>query len=50
MDLTQLAPATVPGRRRRVLFLARLKDRKIFGLYFLCLSCDAHKLGGILSS
>ena len=50
MDLAQLAPATVPGRRRRVLFLARLKDRKIFGLCFLCLNCDAHKSSGILGS
>ena len=50
MDLTQSTPTTVPVRRRRVLFLARLKDRKIFGLCFLCLSCDTHKLGGILGS
>ena len=50
MDLMQLAPATIPGRRRRVLFFARLKDMKIFGLCFLCLSCDAHKSGGILGS
>ena len=50
MDLTQLAPATVPGWRRSVLFLVWLKDRKIFGLCFLCLSCDAHKSGGILGS
>ena len=50
MDLMQMAPVTIPGRRRRVLFLARLKDMKIFGLCFLCLSCDAHKSGGILGS
>ena len=49
-DLTQSAPATVPDRSRRVLFLARLKDRKIFGLCFLCLSCDAHNLSGIFGS
>ena len=47
-DLTQFVLATIPSRRRRVLFLAQLKDRKIFGLYFLCLSCDAHNSGGIL--
>ena len=50
MDLTQFTPATIPSRRRRVLFLARLKDRKIFGLYFFCLSYDAHKSGSILGS
>ena len=50
MDLAQLAPATVLGRKRRVLFLAWLKDRKIFGLCFLCLSCDAYKSSGILGS
>ena len=46
----QSAPITIPGRSKRVLFLARLKGRKIFGLYFLCLSCDAHNLGGIFGS
>ena len=49
-DLTQFAPAMVPGQRRRVLFIIRLKNRKIFGLCFLCLSCDAHNSSGILGS
>ena len=49
-DLTQSAPPTIPGRSRRVLFLAQLKDRKIFGLCFLCLNCDAHNSGGIFGS
>ena len=39
--------ATVPGRRRRVLFLVRLKNRRILSLYFLCLSCNAHDSSGI---
>ena len=49
-SLTQSTPATVPGWRRRVFFLARLKGGKIFGLCFICLSCDVQDLGGILSS
>ena len=49
-DLTQSAPATVPGQSRRVLFLARLKDRKIFGLCFLCLNCDTHNSSSIFGS
>ena len=48
--LTQSMPTTVPGRRRRVFFLTRLKGRKIFGLCFLCLSCDVQNPGGILGS
>ena len=31
----------VPGRRRRVLFLVRLKNRRILSLCSLCLSCNA---------
>ena len=46
-DLARFALATVPGRRRRILFLVRLKNRRIFNLRFLCLSCNAHDLGGI---
>ena len=49
-SLMQSTLATIPGWRRRVFFLARLKGRKIFGLYFLCLSCDVQDLGGILGS
>ena len=46
-DLTQSALATVPGRRRRAFFLVWLKNRRIFNLRFLCLSCNAHDSGGI---
>ena len=49
-DLARSALATIPGRRRRVLFLVRLKNRKIFSLRFLCLSRNAHDSGGIFSS
>ena len=49
-DLMQFVPATIPGRSRRVLFLAQLKDRKIFDLCFLCLNCDAYNSGGIFGS
>ena len=49
-DLARLALATVLGRRRIVLFLVWLKDRRIFGLCSLCLSCDAHNSGGIFGS
>ena len=49
-SLTQSTSATIPGWRRRVFFLVWLKDRKIFGLCFLCLSCDVQDLGGILGS
>ena len=49
-SLMQSMPATIPGWRRRVFFLARLKGRKIFGLCFLCLSSDIQDLGGILGS
>ena len=47
-SLTQSTPATVPNRRMRVFFLARLKGRKIFGLSFLCLSCDIQDPSDIL--
>ena len=49
-DLARSALATVPGRRRRILFLVRLKNRKISNHHFLCLSCNAHDLGSIFSS
>ena len=49
-SLTQSTPATVPGWRMGVFFLAQLKGRKIFGLCFLCLSYDVQDLGGILGS
>ena len=39
--------ATVPSRRRRVLFLVRLKNKRIFSLHSLCLSCNAHDSGSI---
>ena len=46
-NLARSALATVPGRRRRVLFLVWLKNRRIFRLYSLCLSCNAYDSGGI---
>ena len=46
-NLARSTLATVPGRRRRVLFLVRLKNRRIFSLCSLCLSCNAHDSGGI---
>ena len=49
-SLMQSTLAMVPGRRRRVFFLALLEGRKIFGLCFLCLNCDVQDLGGILGS
>ena len=49
-DLIQSALATVPSRRRRVLFLVRLKKRKIFSLRFLCLNSNAHDSGGSFCS
>ena len=49
-SLMQSTPASIPDWRRRVFLLARLKGRKIFGLCFLCLSCDAQDLGDILGS
>ena len=49
-DLARSALATVPGRRRRILFLVRLKNRKISNHHFLCLSCNAHDSGGIFCS
>ena len=46
-NLARSALATVPGRRRKVLFLVRLKNQRIFSLCSLCLSCNAHDSGGI---
>ena len=47
-NLAQFALATVLGRRRKVLFLVRLKNKRVFSPSSLCLSCNAHDLGGIL--
>ena len=46
-NLARYALATVPGRRRRVFFLVRLKNRRILSLCSLCLSCNAYDSGGI---
>ena len=46
-NLARSALATVPRWRRRVFFLVRLKNRRIFSLCSLCLSYNAHDLGGI---
>ena len=47
-NLVRFALATVLGRRRKVLFLVRLKNRRDFSPNSLCLSCNAHGSGGIL--
>ena len=49
-DLARSALTTVPGQRRRVLFLVRLKNKRILSLCFLCLSCNAHDSGNIFCS
>ena len=49
-NLVQFALAIVLGRRRRVLFLVRLKNRRDFSPNSLCLSYNAHGSGGILLS
>ena len=49
-DLAQSVLATVPGQMRRILFPVQLKNKKIFSLHFLCLSCNAYDSGGIFSS
>ena len=46
-NLARSALATVPGWRRRILFLVWLKNRRIFSLCSLCLSYNAHDSGGI---
>ena len=46
-NLARSTLATVPGQRRRVLFLVRLKNRRILSLRSLCLSCNAYDSGGI---
>ena len=46
-NLARSAPTTVPSRRKRELFLVRLKNRRIFSLHSLCLNCNAHDSGGI---
>ena len=45
--LARSALATVPGRRGRVLFLVRLKNKRILSLHSLCLSRNAYDSGGI---
>ena len=49
-NLVQLALATVLGRRKRVLFLVWLKNKRDFSPNSLCLSCNTHGSGGILLS
>ena len=46
-NLAWSALATILGRRRKVLFLVQLKNRRILSLHSLCLSCNAHDSGGI---
>ena len=46
-NLAQSALATVPGWRRRVLFLVQLKNRRIFSLCSVCLRCNAYESDGI---
>ena len=41
-SLARFTLATIPGWRRRVLFLVRLKNRRVFSLNSLYLSCNAH--------
>ena len=49
-NLVQFVLATILGRRRRVLFLVRLKNRRDFSPNSLCLSCNAHGSDDILLS
>ena len=49
-NLVRFALAMVLGRRRRVLFLVRLKNRRDFSPNSLRLSCNAHVSGDILLS
>ena len=46
-NLAWSALAMVPGRRRRKLFLVCLKNRRIFSLCSLCLSCNTHDSSSI---
>ena len=46
-NMTRSALATVPSRRKRVLFLVWLKNKRIFSLRSLCLNCNAHDSDGI---
>ena len=46
-NLARSVLVTVPSRRKRVLFLFWLKNRRIFSLRSLCLNCNAHDSGGI---
>ena len=47
-NLARFVLAMVLGRRRRVLFLVRLKNKRVFSPSSLCLRCNAHGSGGIL--
>ena len=47
-NLVRSTLATILGRRGRVLFLVRLKNRRDFSPNSLCLSCSTHGSGGIL--
>ena len=49
-NLARSALATVPGQRRRMLFLVRLKNRRILSLCSLCLNCNAHDSGSTFCS
>ena len=40
-NLTRSVLATVPSQRKRMLFLVRLKNRRIFSLRSFCLNCNA---------
>ena len=46
-NLARSVLATVPSQRKRMLFLVRLKNRRIFSLRSLCLNCNAHDSGSI---
>ena len=46
-NLARSALATIPGWRRRVLFLIWLENRRNLSLRSLCLSYNAHDSGGI---
>ena len=49
-NLVRSALAMIPGRRRRVLFLVRLKNMRILSLCSLRLNCNAHDSGDSFSS
>ena len=47
-NLVQFALTKVLNRRRKVLFLVQLKNRRDFSPNSLCLNCNAHGSDGIL--